>query len=258
MVFEGSASGGPAAAARVTEMKRAAATCVPLLTYSRRRIRPGQLEALKSKITQVDELHIRICKWWICYLEQAAPRTLCFWAPPTAPVTIFTDGWQSELSADRKLGAGGVLYDPVDGTFEYFGFMIRQSLVDAWAGPSHKRMLINQAELLPVLVSRLTWAARLQDRRVIHWIDNDGVKDSLVNGYSRVSDSGDLLGIISLADIRLRLACWFDRVASPSNLADGPSREDYAEVESLGAVWTRPVIPYHRVGTETFSYYTGV
>ena len=84
--------------------------------------------------------------------------------------------------------------------------------------------MIMELEVLPVLLSRHVWAARLQDRSHIAFVDNDGAKDGLVAGYSANAVACDLISRVTAADIMLGALPWYDRVPSLSNVADAPSR----------------------------------
>ena len=47
-----------------------------------------------------------------------------------------------------------------------------------------KTQLIGQAEILPMLVSRILWSGRMQNRDVIHYVDNDAARYSCIKGGS--------------------------------------------------------------------------
>ena len=58
----------------------------------------------------------------------------------------------------------------------------------------------------------------------------------LIKGNTGCLASLDLLSHVSLQFMRLDLFVWVTRVPSQSNLSDGPSRGDYANVLSVGGV----------------------
>ena len=89
------------------------------------------------------------------------------------PVRIFTDGaCEGEASASTTYGA--VLFDPEDGTVEAFGAEMCEELRFFLSQEGLKTQLITQAEILPMLVSRIIWTPRLLDRDVLHYVDNEG------------------------------------------------------------------------------------
>ena len=128
-------------------------------------------------------------------------------------------------------------------TILYFGIRISARIVNRWAGQNKKKMLINQAELFPALLARTTWSSHLRERKCIHFVDNDGCRDALIKGYSPVECSGHLLGAVWSVDEALQMYSWFCRVPSESNVADGPSRLDFQNLEALGATRCEVVFP---------------
>eukprot|EP00969_Alexandrium_andersonii_P110975 4898559-Alexandrium_andersonii.AAC.1 len=111
---------------------------------------------------------------------------------------------------------------------------VSEAVQRRWAGDVGKRMLINQAGLFPQLIARAAWADRLGGRRLVAFVDNDGCRGALINGYSAVEESGHILEAVALMNHRLLHLCWCSRAPSPSNIADGPSRGEYGQVLSAG------------------------
>ena len=107
---------------------------------------------------------------------------------------------------------------------EFFGFVVPDEVVAGWQAGGAKHV-IAQAELLPVLVARRTWAARLQQgARVVHYVDNEGVRKALIKGGSKSIPSRRLL-IECASELALSGShVWYGRVPSPSIPADEPSR----------------------------------
>ena len=52
---------------------------------------------------------------------------------------------------------------------------------------------MGQAEVLPVLVAKVTWAKHLKHRKVLWFIDNDSAKAALGSGSSPVRDTFAML-----------------------------------------------------------------
>ena len=95
--------------------------------------------------------------------------------------------------------------------------------------------MICQAELAAVIIAAVTWAELLKHRDVIFFIDIDPAKDALVNGCSRSTASAEMFRFCSIFCAKNAIAPWFDRVPSPSNIADGPSRGDCEVLVCAGA-----------------------
>ena len=169
----------------------------------------------------------RVLQFSIAYLRPAPAREFEFRAEHKPPLILIADGWQKDLGPPYELGAGAVIWDPLTARLEYFSMRIDDDLLDRWSSKGTKAMLINQAELIPALVARFTWKDLFRRRTMIHFVDNDGVRDAFIRGNSSSSDSGVMLGLLTLIDVQLKRDVWIERVPSPSNIADGPSRFDH-------------------------------
>ena len=134
------------------------------------------------------------------------------------PVVIFTDG-----ACEQTTTAGGVIADFDRNIYEAWGTEVPDALAEEWRnmGVLHA---VNQAETWPVLVSMQTWASLLRGRDVIVFIDNEGVRESMVSGNSRSKPSLWMLGAVHRLMPALGSKFWFARVPSSSNPADAASR----------------------------------
>eukprot|EP00971_Amphidinium_carterae_P117403 2325579-Amphidinium_carterae.1 len=129
----------------------------------------------------------------------------------------------------RQVSCGGLLVDPEGGN-EVFGFVIPEWLLTTWRGPMHKKQLIGQTEILPILVSRLLWSDRLRGRRVFIYVDNDAARYACIRGWSEAVGSNEMIRALAVLDARGRSLSFFARVPSKSNPADEASRGLVAEV----------------------------
>ena len=75
------------------------------------------------------------------------------------------------------------------------------------------------------------------ESKVNVFIDNDAARFSLINSNSGSEAIGDLLLVNAALDAKLDLACWYERVASESNIADLPSRLQFEELNEMGSSW---------------------
>ena len=153
-------------------------------------------------------------------LESFRPREIKAGTLDT-PVLVFTDGAHEELAPLTSHGA--VLIDPATDTKRFFGESIPSTIVDAWSSTG-KRQLVGQAEVLPVLVSKVVWAPLLRGRKVIWFLDNDSAKAALGSGASPVMHTFVMLCISAHLDLALEAVHWYARVPSKANLADDASR----------------------------------
>jgi len=142
------------------------------------------------------------------------------------PVIILSDG-ACEPDDSSSLGVnasyGAVMYDPEDNTCEYFGKYIDHDLMDFLTYGGQKQQIVGQAEMIPCLVARHVWKDRLKGRAVLNYVDNEAARFALIKGGSPTQDSAWIAAGFRRADSDLRCHSWFERVPSPSSLADGPS-----------------------------------
>jgi hypothetical protein len=104
--------------------------------------------------------------------------------------------------------------------------------------------VVAQAELLPVLIARKTWGHLLTDAPAVFYIDNEGVREALVKGFTASLASRQMLLDLAGEAAEQGGTPWYSRVASPSNVADGPSRlRGLPDGPWSGAVGHKPVLP---------------
>ena len=105
-----------------------------------------------------------------------------------------------------------------------------------------KDTTINQVEASAGVVSLSTWKAVLAECDAIHFIDSNISFGSLANGWSRVSDTCHLVGRYWKVAATLRIFIWIDRVESKTNIADGPAKYRYDNVEFIKARQVTPAV----------------
>ena len=104
-----------------------------------------------------------------------------------------------------------------------------------------KSQVISEAEMLPTLISRQLLSKSPFISLVVHFVDNDGVADSIIKGYSDVSAMRDMLQVYIGQETEQALASWVARVPSPSNSGDGPSRLKKHDFDGLDSGLGRTV-----------------
>ena len=77
---------------------------------------------------------------------------------------------------------------------------------------------------------------------MILFVDNVLARDAAINGVSASSASSRMVMEMRLLCTNRGVGPWFERVPSPSNIADPPSRGSFEELEGLGAVRVKPVV----------------
>ena len=76
----------------------------------------------------------------------------------------------------------------------------------------------------------------MRGRRYIHFVDNNAAKDGLIKGLSKSVFSTELLDLFWELEVESGSFGWFERVPSPSNISDGPSRLRPDDVKRQGGV----------------------
>ena len=93
-----------------------------------------------------------------------------------------------------------------------------------------------------MLVSLHHYGLQFLGRRAIFYIDNNAVRDALIKGSSPNIDMFVMLALCSLQVSRCGLHAWYTRIASASNPADAPSRDQAEDIASrLGARLEQPL-----------------
>ena len=73
--------------------------------------------------------------------------------------------------------------------------------------------------------------------------DNDGITHSVSKGGGHNKVCNVVIGKVWLEVAKLDCDLHVARVESKTNLADGPSRDDFGMLHAIGAVFVEPVLP---------------
>jgi hypothetical protein len=146
-------------------------------------------------------------------------------------ICIFTDG----AAEATGVSVGGVIME-IGRDTEFFSEQVPEDLVRHWKAFG-KDQVIGQAELYPILMSRVLWEKRIMGRKVLWFVDNESARVAAVKFTSPVSDSAELLWALSKVVVRSLSLDWYARVPSKCNCADAPSRLDVAACLAKG--WKR-------------------
>ena len=154
----------------------------------------------------------------IVYLKNFKPRLVKI-TGDVKPLILYTDG----ACEEDLITSGALLYDPDTGVSEFWGAEVPKGLRKEWkaAGVAHA---VAQSELYPVLVSLRTWRKVLKSRDVLHFIDNEGVRESLVSGNTRALANLRMLESTVTVATSLGIKFWHARIPSSSNPSDYFSR----------------------------------
>ena len=179
-------------------------------------------------------LHIR------SRLVAAKPTQICRTINQTW--IIFTDG-AYEPGSTCVASIGGVLVSPQGNVVHYFGEQLNDTLVSDFEQDSEHP--IYELEILPILVAVKLWSRLLANSQVVFYIDNEAARSAFIQGVGFTPVAKQLTVWYDDLEVELGLITWFGRVASHSNLADGPSRLAFDDPLLLKATRCRFMFPGH-------------
>lgn len=151
----------------------------------------------------------------------AVPRTLDF-KGEQRPLLVYSDG-ACEGEDRNVVSIGAVIYDTISNKSVMFGKAVPGELVKEWKLEGVTQT-IGQAELLPVLMSKLTLPGLFAHRRIFYFIDNDSARMAMIRGHSPSASSHRIISSFFQDEAMRQTWSWFARIASHSNPGDGPSR----------------------------------
>ena len=163
----------------------------------------------------------------ISHLENGMPRTVHF--DDADPVHIFTDGSrEGDGESGRAAGLGAVLVNSDGECLQALSFTPNEEQVKDLGNGIH------QLEILPVTMACIAFEEHVCRPAYFH-VDNTAAQSALINVGSSNHSSRSLVYLYLDLEQRLQLRPWISRIGSVSNIADGPSRGWFGEVEGLGA-----------------------
>ena len=122
------------------------------------------------------------------------------------------------------------------------------SLVEWSNSFKEKEHFINFAEFVALVAVYLSVPEVVRGRFVLHFGDNETANQTAIKGSSRARDLAEAVTTLRFVWVSLQVSPWVARVASKSNPADGPTRDDFSFekwVQGRGEVleWVEFVCP---------------
>ena len=124
---------------------------------------------------------------------------------------------------DTTGGIGGVLCGPMGCVEECFHFKLEREDVIPFMNEGQENA-IAELETLAVVVAMKLMASKLCSQHVVFCLDTDVSRFGLIKTYSDATGVTKLVKLASVLCEESVVLPWFLRVASPSNVADYPSR----------------------------------
>jgi hypothetical protein len=159
----------------------------------------------------------------ICACINTAPPRKVPLTFPARYTIAFSDCACEGIDHDH-VTCGAVVHEVGKPGTWWFHLVIPKALVEYWKGAGDKSQVIAEAELFPIIVVRHMLVASEDLTLLVHYVDNDGVSDSLIKGFSNVGALQEMLHTYVGQEVALSVVSWIARVPSPSNPADSPSR----------------------------------
>ena len=143
------------------------------------------------------------------------------------PIIIYSD---ASIGAPRVGGlrCGAVVRTP--SRTLYTSFDIPSWVVSTW---ENRQTQITVAELIVAPILALTAPDILRDQDVFWFIDNQSALACLVKTSSKAGDLAELSLLSGLALAAMGARTWYDYVPSALNIADGLSRDGWADVLTM-------------------------
>lgn len=158
---------------------------------------------------------------WVDAVEKTPPRSISF-TDSRPPVRIFTDGACEKKG--KEVSYGGFLIDSVNDVVEVFGTEMGNRMKELFSEGGEIEQIIGQAELLPMLVSRMLWSGHFKGRDILHHVDNGSAKFACIKGCSPSRASAWIVHAFWDSEIVMESHSWISRVSTHCNIADGPCR----------------------------------
>ena len=151
-------------------------------------------------------------------------------------VHVFTDG-----ANEGELHSVGGVWMLQGRLHAFFGCSVPGSLVGQWA--ESMRQYTGPIEAYAVATARRVWHQYIAGSRCVFYIDNIPAQDAYVRGTSANQHVREILLSFEASEKLCASWAWFARVASPSNIADDPSRAEFSSLVEAGCRRVCPCCP---------------
>ena len=154
-------------------------------------------------------------------LQESTPRTVR--VEKGLPWHVYTDASYNAESSEWPCGVGGVLLNPAGRLLAAFSACLPKWF-RALLGEGSKETIIFEAELVALICAMRLWKHKLQGKPVLFFVDNNSARDVAISGAARSAVANRLLDLLLSDECSAEILAWYQRVPSPSNVADHPSK----------------------------------
>ena len=178
-------------------------------------------------------LHLAL-RWWLEVLQLEICEAASFVVDRREPVQIFCDA----RGVPPRLVAVAI----VDQDILYTDMEPSTDVMKLFEQRQDNQIM--GLETLAIALALSSFKSSLYGRNVRIWSDNVGSESATRKGAAKSFDHNSLIHGIWSQALRLKIALQVDRVPTQFNVADLPSREEYALLEQIGAVWVPPLLAH--------------
>ena len=188
------------------------------------------------------------CQFFVALLSVMPPRRIRLCRTPLSPLLVWSDA-----SYEHRIGRlGFVSYKPNTNYWYHSALRVPSSIIKSFV---RKKQYIGQCEILAAACVYFTFPDLCRGREILHWIDNDSALQGLKKGYSPKSDSARLIHAFHMFNAGLNNDVWFEYVESKANIADAPSRFDFAWLHSRESTFRPMIVPEAKDFMGGFEYW---
>ena len=131
-----------------------------------------------------------------------------------------------------KCSFGGAIF--AGSTKLHFGMEIPEDIARPWLARAGKEQMVFECEMLPYLAGLALAPGAFKHRDLLVFVDNEAARKTFVKAFTRSEEGSVILDSALPLEEELDVRAFFCRVPTHSNLAGGPSRLSFEEVEKMG------------------------
>ena len=125
-----------------------------------------------------------------------------------------------------------MIFDPRSRDRSVVHGVVPQRLIDHWKRVVGKQVIC-EVEMYAYLMARLAWTKICANRGGIVFIDNDATLACLIRATSKSDAMFRIVTVLSVLDTCSAFGTWFERVPSPANPADWPTRDRIGDLKEV-------------------------